>query len=156
VSWAPAADILYQRDGNRNYHRVDAATGKETPLLADPTRGWVFSPRTRDGQVTAMWNEKANRGLWIFGPGPDAERFLTPHVWPAAWSVDGSTIIGYEDQRSTIVSVSARDGRVRELRNLQGRRIALVPAVAPDLRSIVYSAHSILADVWIVRNFKSK
>ena len=156
VSWAPAADILYQRDGNRNYHRVNAATGKETPLLADPTRGWLFGPRTRDGLVTAMWNEKTNRGLWIFGPGPQAERFVTPHVWPAAWSADGSTIIGYEDQRSAIVSVSARDGRVRELRNLQGRRIALVPAVAPDLRSIVYSAHSILADVWIIRNFESR
>jgi hypothetical protein len=72
------------------------------------------------------------------------------------WTPDGSSIIGYDDQASAIVSVAVPSGQVRVIRSLQGRRVALVPAAAPDGRSMVYSAHSILADVWVVRNFGSK
>ena len=160
VSWAPAPDIIYQRDGNRNYHRIDTATGVESPLLSDPQRGWVFGPRPYGRQTAVLWNELSatgrRRGLWILGPEPGAERYVAPAVWPMAWSPDGSSIIGYDDQASAIVAVTVRDGSLRVIRDLQGRRVALVPAAAPDNRSMVYSAHSILADVWVVRNFGLK
>jgi dipeptidyl aminopeptidase/acylaminoacyl peptidase len=162
VSWAPDADILYQRDGNRNYHRIDmnAPPSPESALVADPQRGWVFGPRTHGRQVAVLWNEMGpagrRRGLWILGPESGAERDVAPSVWPMVWTPDGSSIIGYDDQASAIVSVAVPSGQVRVIRSLQGRRVALVPAAAPDGRSMAYSAHSILADVWVVRNFGSK
>jgi Tol biopolymer transport system component len=154
VTWAPGRDILYQRDGNRNYHRVDPATGAETPLVANPERGWVFGPRPFGNQMAMYWNERSNRGLWLMPPAPGTERFLAPGVWPLGWSADGATVVGFDAGAGTVVSVTAADGRSRVLRNLNDRRVSLVPSVSADFRTLVFSEHSILADVWVARNFQ--
>ena len=152
VSWAPGRDILYQTDGNRNYQILNPETQAETPMLTDAHVGWAFGPRAGARGIALMWNQPGRRGTWILPPDKPA-RFVAPSVWPLAWSRDGATIYGFNDETADVVEVSINDGTTRVRRSLQPARVALVPAVTPDLAHVVYSAHAILSDVWTVKHF---
>jgi hypothetical protein len=152
VSWAPGREILYQRDGNQNYHTLDPESGREAPLLPQPERGWAFGPRPHASDVALMWNHPDGRGVWIVRLG-NPPRFLTDSVWPLAWSRDGRTIHGFNDRSGDIVAITVRTGGAHIRRTLQRLRVGLVPAITPDLEQVIYSAHAIFADVWTVKDF---
>jgi Tol biopolymer transport system component len=160
VMWAPRAEIVYQRTGNRNYHVLDPGSGAERPLVDDESVGWLFGPRSSpDGStVAAFWNRRGGSGVWMFpwrSPG-NARLALEAFAWPLHWSADGQTLIVYRHApASEVLAFPTRGGAPKLLRPLAGQRVALVPAVTPDGRVVVYSAHAIHSDVWLADGIAS-
>jgi eukaryotic-like serine/threonine-protein kinase len=79
LEWAPGADILYHRPGNRNFSILNPFTGAEVPLLRDEKLGWFFSPRySPDGkEIAALWNQGDRLGVYVMtlqGPLLNDER----------------------------------------------------------------------------------
>ena len=80
-------------------------------------------------------------------------RFLLFAAWPMGWSSDGRSIFAYDMKGSSVWTVRVdRPARVM-LRDLSDRRIALVPAITPDGKHVVFSAHAIHSDVWVTEDF---
>lgn len=158
VVWTPRPEILYQRPGNRNYHVLDSQSAAERPLVEDDSVGWLFGPRSSpDGSmIAAFWNRPGGSGVWMLpwaSPGA-ATLALKAFAWPLHWSADGRTLFLYRHApASEVVSFPAAGGVPTLLRDLAGQRVALVPAVTPDGNDVVYSAHAIHSDVWLVSGF---
>jgi Tol biopolymer transport system component len=79
LEWAPGADILYHRPGNRNFSILNSVTGAEVLLLRDERIGWFFSPRySPDGkEIVATWNQGDRLGVYVMtlqGPLLNDER----------------------------------------------------------------------------------
>lgn len=164
VMWAPRREILYQRTGNRNYHVLDPVTGNERPLFADESTkaGWVFGPRSSpDGaRLAVFWNRavaKERAGTWLLPFAPGAEigsptLLQAGMTWPLAWSADGKLLYVYEHSPTTRVLAMSPASAPTVLRDLKGQRIGLVPSISLDGKTIVYSAHAINSDVWLVEH----
>jgi Tol biopolymer transport system component len=134
---------------------LDPLSGAERPLLDDESVGWLFGPRSSpDGSTVAVfWNRRGGSGVWLFPwTTPGAARLaLEALAWPLRWSADGQTLFLYRHApASEILALPTRGGSPKLLRSLAGQRVALVPAVTPDGRRVVYSAHAIHSDVWMV------
>jgi hypothetical protein len=69
-----------------------------------------------------------------------------------AWSADGQSIYAYDMTAAMVLEVRL-DGTTTLLRDLSDRRIALVPAITPDKKHVVFSAHAIHSDVWVTEDF---
>ena len=100
----------------------------------------------------AFWNQPAGRGLWLLPAAQSAAVLLRPRTWPLAWSADGRSIYGFDNTTLDILSIPAQGGTATVLRTLAGR-IGLLPAMTPDAKRIVYSSHTIQADVWLFKDF---
>jgi Tol biopolymer transport system component len=162
VVWGPGRDILYQRPGNRNYHRLDPATAGERALVADESVGWIFAPLPSPDTsvVAAFWNRIAESrkeradGIWLLSASGQAPKLLLPgFAWPVGWSPDASTIFAFLPRTAEIVSVARTGGEPRVLRDLSAQRVGLAPALTPDRRRVIYAVHAIHADVWALDNF---
>jgi dipeptidyl aminopeptidase/acylaminoacyl peptidase len=155
VTWSPRREILYQRPGNRTYYELDVETSREQPLGIDETSGWFFTPRvSADGAtIAAFWNNtKSGPGLWLLpskGAAP-AGPTLRGLVWPLAWSRDNNAVYAYRHSPDPAILFIARSGTAPAvMHTFPGQRVALVPSLAPDLKTLVYSAQAIHADIWV-------
>jgi serine/threonine protein kinase/Tol biopolymer transport system component len=156
IAWVLRDTVLYQRDGNRNYHVLDLASAAEAPLIRNDRVGWLFAPHLSPDatQLAVYWNRQMGRGLFVI-PWPAREtmaRYLVHAAWPMAWSADGQSIYAYDMTAAEVLKVRL-DGTTTLLGNLSDRRIALVPAITPDKKHVVFSAHAIYSDVWVMEDF---
>jgi hypothetical protein len=162
VVWAQPREILYQRPGNRNYHVLDVETAGEAPLIAEEPRSWIFAPLSSPDRsaIAAYWNrrlkdsEERAAGIWLLPrPGGDPVRIFSGFAWPLRWAGDGRTVFAYVPDRAEIVAIPRNGGNARVIGSVHASRVGLAPALSPDLRQIIYSAHAIHADVWAVEHF---
>jgi Tol biopolymer transport system component len=162
ISWEYGDSILYQRPGNRNWHRLDPATETETPLLEDDARKWMFGPRVSpDGsRVAVRWVRDRTIGLWTLSSGGrnpvKVSEVHTAH--PLGWSGDGARIfaINYASTPPLIFSMPAAGGSETVLAKLPFEAIGRNGTAAPDGRSFVLSVETSQSDVWIAENFDPK
>jgi Tol biopolymer transport system component len=157
VAWVRPDTVLYQRNGNRNYHLLDIASAEEAPLIRNDAVGWLFAPHLSPDatQLAVFWNQRLGRGLFVL-PWPAREsmaRYLVRGAWPMAWSADGQSVYAYDMTAAKVLEVSVDGTSSTLLRDLSDRRVALVPAITPDKKHVVFSSHAIHSDVWLVEDF---
>jgi Tol biopolymer transport system component len=115
VVWLPRLGILYQQTGNQNYYELDPNTHKERYLLADSSRGWIFSPvySPDPGKLAVAWSRRGGNlsGIWIVSTNPYSERRIydTP-LLPIGWSSDGTSIFVVRAKRAAYRDVSVNLG----------------------------------------------
>jgi len=153
ITWAPGPNILYQKEGKRNFSILDPETGDEQPLIRNEPDGWLFAARySPDGKKVAVhWNrERAPNGLWVISLVDHSETFLHPGIcFPAGWSSNARL---YAFCGSDMLSIPAAPGAPQ-------RTIFSIPeeissaSVSPDGKKFVYAARDQKSDVWLIDNF---
>jgi Tol biopolymer transport system component len=165
LSWWPSNDIVYQKEGNRNFLRVNEKTQEAKPIILHEAVGWipnrpVFSP---DGKKIGVWWNRgiATGGLWIISLEPYSEtRLLSGAIYPLGWSSDGKYVYANRER-----SFWASDGeiiRVQVATPNEVTPVATLPggitnddgaSVSPDGKEIVVSISEEKSDVWLMENF---
>jgi Tol biopolymer transport system component len=166
LTWAPHAEILYQRPGNREFRFVDPQTGAERLLFTSDTLGWVFAPSVApDGRHVAFhWNRRdslvglwatstvshSSVFLWRWHRGPMRNRMDNASL-PKGWSSDGGGVYVH-DHTSGVLRLIPLDGS-------EGKVVAqlsdacMVDWVAPDARWLICTKDETQSDAWVVENF---
>jgi hypothetical protein len=80
-------------------------------------------------------------------------RIFPGFAWPLRWADDGRTLLAYVPERAEVIAIGRSGGDARVITSLSASRVGLAPALTPDLRQVIYSAHAIHADVWTVEHF---
>jgi Tol biopolymer transport system component len=164
--WGPRREILYQRTTNRNYHILDPATNEERPLLSSESAGWIFGPRSSpDGtQLAVYWNRsplKEGTGTWLlpFAAGAVSgapRRLQAGFTWPLGWSADGRLLYLFEQAPAPrVLVIPAAGGQATVLVDFPSQRVGLLPALSPDRKTVIYSAHAINSDVWLAEDTRA-
>jgi len=172
VSWSPTAQVLYQQAGNRNFYVLDPATGAERMLIADASRGWVFSPTyAPDGaRIAVAWSRGSDSGLWVIDTRESSPRRVYDRpLMPIGWSADGKDIYAVDGTRAAyrglatylgetltkaqILKISA-DGSAKVVFDLPFPEVGGIAMVRSGERfEIVCAVYTSRSDVWIVDDF---
>ncbi|HYJ33887.1 MAG TPA: protein kinase [Candidatus Binatia bacterium] len=156
IAWAPAASILCERSGRREYVLL-SRTGKVAPIGSRDSMGVVIYPQfSWDGERIAWWTARP-RGLWIMNL-VDRRRtrvLADGPVLPLAWTPDGRWIYAADARgpklRLTRVST---DGRQRETGvDLPLAGVDSDITSSRDGRCVVFSVISQQEDVWLAEGF---
>ena len=178
IEWAPHAEILYQRPGNRNFHFLDPETESEIPLVQDESLGWMFAPRTSPDatKVVLRWNRferdrsirngnRSVRGLWMIPvDGSPVDRggasSRLAEASPIGWSTDGTEIYAWQRQSDDVVAVDADGGDWRvvisaeELDDWKASPGFAAEGWSTDGRRLYFLAsRETQSDVWVIDNF---
>ena len=136
LAWSPAAQILYQQPGYRNYTQLNPQTGVERPLVGRP-RDWIYSPvHSPDRQKIALfWNRPPNRGVWTIDVDDHAERLVYPtnagSARPLGWSPDGHSIYMIEGKNWAYRSLTALLGE-----SMTDAKILRVPLEGGEVQTV--------------------
>ncbi len=173
LAWSPAARILFQQPGYRNYTEVDPQTRVERRLVRSSV-GWMYSPvHSPDRQkIAVFWNRPPKRGVWVIDVDDRAERLMYPthtgSARPLGWSPHGDSIYVIEGRNwayrglTAVLGESLTDARILlvPLDSGEAQTVATLPfeeiggvAAAPDGRMFVVTVYSSRSDVWMVDNF---
>ena len=163
ITWSPGPQILYERDGNRNFHFLDPRTEEERPLVSNDSVGWMFSPRySPDGKSVALhWNRweahKSFRGLWRISLEDSSQILLARgDLYPIEWSADGKWIYYWNPGKkpAEIMMVPAHGGNQTTHAVLPFENVALsYISMTPDGKTIVCTVVENQSDVWLMENF---
>jgi serine/threonine protein kinase len=152
LEWAPSANILYHRPGNRNFHLLNSKTGEERPLVANDSVGWMFSPSTSpDGKnVALIWNRE-EVGIWVVSLEDSSQTFLHKGwVFPIRWSADGKWIYTWGEQ---VIMIPAAGGEPVTLMTLPFEDVLEGPSITSDGSRFVCSVAETQSDVWVMEDF---
>jgi serine/threonine protein kinase/Tol biopolymer transport system component len=158
VTWAPSVSILYQLPLHQNFHVLDPKSGRESPLVANPEVGWMFSPcwSPQGDRLVVNWNRPADgRGLWLIEPGSGSQTYLGVSGHPLGWSPDGAWIyaVRTRERAGSLFRIPAVGGEVQEWGTLPFTAPASDASVTPDGMRLVISVNEGESDVWVVDNF---
>ena len=171
ILWSPAAEILYQQAGNRNYYVLNVTTGREQPLIADASLGWIFSPVYSPGgaKLAFAWSRPKDYGLWVTDTSTSSRRLVygASIPTPIGWSADGAWIYAVEGKRaayrglSTYLGETLTQVKVMKISDTGSvARVVPLPfeevggiALRPDGRGVICAVYSSRSDVWVVENF---
>jgi serine/threonine protein kinase/tetratricopeptide (TPR) repeat protein len=164
LTWAPGKDILYQRPGNRNFHRLDPRTEKEQPLVENESLGWMFSPRySPDGKTVAIYRnmelDESLSGLWTLSLEDSSQEFLQKgRLYPIQWSDDGKWIYALDIETTPyrVLMVPAEGGETKAFYTLPVDQIDNEFSgitLTPDGKRLVYAAVESKSDVWVMEHF---
>jgi Tol biopolymer transport system component len=167
LAWAPGSRILYQRQGNSNFHFIDPETEDETPLIdesagtdaaSDPLMffSWMFSPEySPDGDLVAI-NCRCpdGEGIWIVSVenGSRSLIYEGSEALPVGWSADGSSVFVMKPGKRDLVRVPASGGIPQPVMDLPFDNVSGVD-ITPDATRIVCNVPESQADAWLVENF---
>jgi len=96
IAWAPGKEILYQRQGRRNYHFLNPITEQQRPLVLNDSVGWMYqlcySPDNK--KVAVYWDREPAPGLWLISLEDSSQVLLNASsvLRPIKWSADGNYI----------------------------------------------------------------
>ncbi len=162
LSWAPGANILYQRPGHQNFHLLNPQTEEEKPLLEKPI-GWIFlpqySPDTKS--VAVYWNryDKAGKrmhGIWLVSLKDSSQVFLyRGMIYPIKWSADGKWIYAWDHDKKPkeILNIPIAGGPPQAVVTLPFDDLTMRIDMSSDEKQIVCSAAEYQSDVWLVEDF---
>jgi Tol biopolymer transport system component/tRNA A-37 threonylcarbamoyl transferase component Bud32 len=158
LAWAPAARLLYQTEGNANFHWLDVATGAEARLVQNDSVGWMFEPViSGDGRdVAVFWNRGPMwRGTYVISGRDGAQTPVGPREgMPLGWSEDGRYVYTYLDSTREVRRVPATGGMGKVVNKVpfDGARCqSREHRGALTLLCTVGEAHS--SDIWMMENF---
>ena len=156
LSWFPGRDILYQKEGNRDFLFLDPTTEEERPLVQNDSLGWIFFPKiSPDGmKVAIFWNRKPH-GIWVISLKDNSAKLLTEgNFYPIGWSPDGSTIYlmsGEGISKNTILAISSGGSTPKTFLTMPGNVSSA--SMSPDAKKFVCRLYESKSDVWLVENF---
>ena len=157
VTWLPDQRLAWQTRDVRDYRIRDLTTGREEPLLKDPTNGWVFEPQfSPKGDQVALHFNRSQRGLWLMSWPGRVERFLAPQIVPFGWSADGRWIYGCPNGTPDVVRVASDTGAIEPIASFASGLIGLDNggcAQTPDRRRAICSPQVDKTDAWIIDHF---
>jgi Tol biopolymer transport system component len=161
VAWAPGRLIVYQHSDNRNFGVLDPETGREHPLVADGSVGWMIAPTVSpDGKRLAIcWNRTSPRqvALWSMSLVDSAQTLLAPgNLEPFGWSSDGRWIYALSTEplymetavRPGIVRVPADGGAAQRVMDFPPALEVSEAAAAPDGSFILVDSET-HSDIWL-------
>jgi Tol biopolymer transport system component len=161
LAWTPGAQILYQREGHRDFGVLHPETGQERPLLSNDTMGFVFSAQyLPDGDRVGLWWSLPSPGrssVWVVGLRSSYRRLASTSQgqdWPFAWAPDGRSF--YTTSRlgtePAIRVIPLDGGPPRVIASLPLRSTcALVRSSGAP--SFICMVPDNFADVWIIDHF---
>jgi serine/threonine-protein kinase len=152
--WLPDGRLAFQTPDARNFRIRDLSTGREEMLLKDSSLGYSFSPSLskRGDRVAMLWNRKPS-GLWVISWPAREERFLAARISPIGWSADDQWIYGYAAPDSTIVRVSAAEGKVEPVTSFSTGTIGEFCTLTSDARTVICPLEERNTDAWVIENF---
>jgi Tol biopolymer transport system component len=161
LTWAPGSKILYNYQGNRNFHFLDAITGAERPLVSNDSIGWMpiarYSPQ--GDRVAVWWNRQPEgHSVWVVTLRDSSQVLVSKGWdWPFGWSRDGRSIY--------TVNALAQEPAVRAvpLSGAQPRTLVALPSVNSACAverqsqplSLICMIPEYVADVWMIEHFAS-
>jgi Tol biopolymer transport system component len=150
IAWSPGSQILYQRQGNKNFSILDPETGEEQPLVRNE-QGYLGYPRySPDSRKVAVFWNRSQRGLWIISLVDRSVTLLNAgECRPAGWSPNGGLVYAYCG--NDMLSVPAEGGVPRTIFTAPDDIASA--SVSADGKRFVYSVAEAKSDVWIVDNF---
>jgi hypothetical protein len=84
------------------------------------------------------------------------DRHVLHGAWPLGWTANSRSVYAYDMYAATVLQVPLDGSQPTRLTDLSAHRVALVPAISPDARYVVFSAHAIHADVWLAEDFDAE
>jgi serine/threonine protein kinase len=170
VSWAPGNLIIYQTPGNRNYDFLDPQTEKETPLLPDSSRGWIFnalvSPDQKKAVFAANWPFSRHRGIWVENLSKHTGTLLVEAFPPAVsvpllgWSLDSKWIyyrrrVPNKNNLVSLFKLNIDSKKEESLPSLEIGKDQTIEwmSMGQDEKTFVASVAESETDVWTVKNF---
>lgn len=163
VRWAPGREILYQRPGNRNFHRLDPETGAERPLVDNESVGWMFEPQySPDGmRVAVHWNRKPLRGIWVISLKDGQQTPLggtRGALTPVGWSPRGDSVYAFDrpltpDDRDYGIVRFPLAGRPQELFTIECGDSVVDVVMTPDARQFLCLGEESQSDLWVAESF---
>jgi serine/threonine-protein kinase len=164
LSWAPGANILYQRTGNKNFHILNSRTDEEISLKIDELVSSVHSAHSSpDGKKIVAFVERTSSPSGISVFDLEDESLIDLHEGgfdPIGWSSDSKWIYtsDYESEDVRILKISLKGGESELLfaldsSPLRGKSIPFQVRMSTDARHFVFPASRSQSDVWMIENF---
>jgi len=159
IAWAPGANILYQRPGNRNFDILNPSTGEARPLANDDSVGWMGSAcnSPNGNKVAVHWNRKP-KGIWVISLDGYSETMMygdaNRQYWPLGCWTDGNCIYFSEPSEEVrkILKVPVTGGEPRSVANLPFDKIEYL-SVTADGKKSVFTVRERKSDVWLAEDF---
>jgi hypothetical protein len=161
VAWAPAADILYRREGAGGFALLAPAARAPRALVGGDAPGWVFHPHySPDGRRLAVhWDRRDGRGLWLIPLDGGPARLLVKGSYsPIGWSRDGQWIFGLPPERAgdtELFAVRDDGGPVRPWATLPFHRQNLDCSMNAGGDRVVCAVWAVESDLWVQRDFSA-
>jgi serine/threonine-protein kinase len=158
--WSPDGRLLlFQRPSNRNYQVVDLATGRERPLVANDSVGWLFAPlfEPSGNGVVVYWHRPPRADLWRIGLSDSSQtriagtQAVSGDVRPHRWRTDGTLEMTLERLTGTVESVILLDPRSGRQLRVDSVRPACRQMASLDDSTAVCSVLTMQSDVWLAR-----
>ena len=165
LKWAPFDNILYQYEGNRNFHFLDPETENESRLVPNDSVGFMFNPcYSPDKQKIAVYwhrreKDKQVSGLWIISLLDSSQLLLKRgFMRPVGWSSNGEWIYAiYHERPDEIIKINVADGREKHFYTLPfvdaTVQIAYSIVISADEKTVVTIEENQQEDVWLIENY---
>jgi Tol biopolymer transport system component len=165
LTWSPQSNILYQRQGNRNFHILNPETEEEIPLIKDDSVGWApLQKCSPDGNRIALnWNRNGfdKDGIWVISLGDSSQKLLKQGLFRHIdWSEDGRWVhaveydsLKYKPGKEDYIKIELESGQVTELPVIAFKINGESYYKTINERPEIFIHSKTISDIWMIENF---